>query len=483
MLVNRPAHKKAIGVKWIYRTKFNADGSINKHKARLVVKGYAQMVGVDFSETFAPVARLDTIRILLALAAQNGWTIHQMDVKFAFLNGYLEEEIFVEQPEGFVIQGEEEKVYLLKKALYGLKQAPRVWYNRIDAHLLDLGFTKSLSEFTLYLRKINDELLVVSLYVDDLLVTGSNMEQIDVFKREMKNVFEMTDLGKMTFFLGMEVQQKQNEIFICQQKYAKEILKKFNMEECRSTATPMNQKEKFCKEDGAAKIDETLYRTLIGCLMYLTATRPDIMNATSILSRYMHCASEIHFQAAKRIVRYIKGTIDYGLKFCQVKNSILHGYSDSDWANCVDDMRSTSGYCFSFGSAIFLWSSKKQEVIAQSTAEAEYVVASAAVNQAIWIRKLMVDLQMEQKESTQILVDNQAAIAIAKNPVFHGKTKHLKLKLYFLREVQREGEIQLIYCKTENQNADILTKPLPQAKYEFFRQRLGVCSFRAKEEC
>jgi hypothetical protein len=197
----------------------------------------------------------------------------------------------------------------------------------------------------------------------------------------------------------------------------------------------------------------------------------------------MHCASEIHFQAAKRIVRYIKGTIDYGLKFCQVKNSILHGYSDSDWANCVDDMRSTSGYCFSFGSAIFSWSSKKQEVIAQSTAEAEYVAATAAVNQAIWIRKLMADLQMEQKESTQILVDNQAAIAIAKNPVFHGKTKHFKLKLYFLREVQREGEIQLIYCKTENQNADILTKPLPQAKYEFFRQRLGVCSFRAKEEC
>jgi hypothetical protein len=261
------------------------------------------------------------------------------------------------------------------------------------------------------------------------------MEQIDVFKREMKKVFEMTDLGKMTFFLGMEVQQKQNEIFICQQKYAKEILKKFNMEECRSTATPMNQKEKFCKEDGAAKIDETLYRTLIGCLMYLTATRPDIMNATSILSRYMHCASEIHFQAAKRIVRYIKGTIDYGLKFCQVKNSILHGYSDSDWANCVDDMRSTLGYCFCFGSVIFSWSSKKQEVIAQSTAEAEYVVATAAVNQAIWIRKLMADLLMEQKESTQILVDNQAAIAIAKNPVFHGKMKHFKLKLYFLREV------------------------------------------------
>ncbi|RVW97393.1 Copia protein [Vitis vinifera] len=204
------------------------------------------------------------------------------------------------------------------------------------------------------------------------------------------------------------------------------------MEECNPSATPMNQNERFCKEDGATKADERLYRTIIGCLMYLTTTRPDIMNVVSLLSRYMHRASEIHFQAAKRIVRYVKGTIDY-------------------------------------------------EVIAQSTAEAEYV--TVAVNQALWIRKLMVDLFMEQKESTQILVDNQATISIANNLVFHGKTKHFKLKLYFLRKVQKEGEIQLVYCKTESQNADILTKPFPKARYEFLRQRLGVCSSRDKEEC
>ena len=211
------------------------------------------------------------------------------------------------------------------------------------------------------------------------------------------------------------------------------------MEECNPSATPMNQNEKFCKEDGAAKADERLYRTIIGCLMYLTTTRPDIMNVVSLLSRYMHCASEVHFQAAKRIVRYVKGTIDYGLRFCQVKNFTLHGYLDSDWASYVDDMRSTSGYCFNFGFAIFSWCSKKQEVIAQSIAKAEYVVVVAAVNQYLWIRKLMANLFMEQKESTQILVDNQVAISIANNPVFHGKTKHFKLKLYFLREVQNEG--------------------------------------------
>ena len=387
----------------------------------------------------------------------------------------------MEQSEGFAFQGQEEKVYQLKKALHGLKQAPRTWYSRIDAHMVDLGFKKSLSEFTLYIKKVDDEILVVSPYVDDLLVTRSSKKLIDKFKEEMKDAFEMTDLGRMTFFLGMQVQQKQNEIFVCQEKYAKEVLKKFNMEECRPTATPMNQKEKFCREDGAEKVDERLYRSLIGCLMYLTVTGPDIMHAVSLLSRYMHCASEIHFQGAKRILRYVKGTVDYGIKFSQVKNFSLHGYSDSDWAGCVDDMRSTSGYCFTLGSGIFSWCSKKQEVIAQSTAEAEYVAAATTMNQALWIRKLMTNLHMELKESTQIFMDNQVAISISNNSVFHNKTKHFKIKFYFLREVQRE--VQLIYCKTENQNVDILIKALPKVRYEFLRQKLGVCSSRVKEEC
>ena len=210
--------------------------------------------------------------------------------------------------------------------------------------------------------------------------------------------------------------------------------------------------------------------------MYLTATRPDIMHAVSLLSRYMHCASEIHFQAAKRVIRYVKGTVDYGIKFSQVQSFNFHGFSDSDWAGCVDDMRSTSGYCFSFGSGVSSWSSRKQEVVAQSTAEAEYIAAVAAVNQALWLRKLLTDLDMKQKVSTKVFVDNQATISIANDPVFHGKTKHFKIKLYFLREVQKEGDIQLVYCNTESQNADILTKALPKIRFEFLRERLGVCS-------
>jgi hypothetical protein len=449
-LVDMSEHKKPIGLKWVHRTKLNVDGTINKHKARLVVKGYAQIFGVDFSETFAPVARLDTIRILLPVAAQKGWKIIQLDVKSAFLNGYLQEEIFVEQPKGFVVRGEEEKVYLLKKALYGLKQAPRAWYSRIDEHLLKLDFKKSLSESTLYIRNSNSDYIVISLYMDDLFVTGNNPSMIKKFKAEMMKVFEMTDLGEMSYFLGMEVQQNQHGIFICQQKYAKEILKKFKMEECKSMTTPMNVKEKFCKDDGADKVDEAIYRSLIGCLMYLTATRPDIMHVVSLLSRFMHCASEVHFKAAKRVMRYIKGTLSYGIQFSCIENFNLQGYADSDWAGSCDDMKSTSRYCFSFGSGIFSWCSKKQEVIAQSTAKAEYVATTAATNQVLWLRKILADLDMEQKKATRVNVDNQAAIAISNNPIFHGKTKHFKLKYYFLREVQKNEEIQLIYCRTED---------------------------------
>ncbi|KZV41734.1 retrovirus-related Pol polyprotein from transposon TNT 1-94 [Dorcoceras hygrometricum] len=254
-LVDRPKNRKIIGVKWVYRTKLNADGSINKFKSRLVVKGYAQIFGVDYSDTFAPVARLDTIRLLLAVAAQKNWKVHQLDVKSAFLNGFLQEEIYVEQPEGYKKEGEEDKVYLLKKALYGLKQAPRAWYSRIDDHLHKLGFAKSLSESTLYVKHTGTDILIISLYVDDLLVTGNNTSIVEKFKQEMMEIFEMTNLGLMTFFLGMEIKQSEFEVFICQKKYAKEILKKFKLEDCKQMGTPMNSKERLCKEDGAEKTD------------------------------------------------------------------------------------------------------------------------------------------------------------------------------------------------------------------------------------
>lgn len=484
VLVDRPSNKNVIGVKWVFRTKLNADGSINKHKARLVAKGYAQQHGVDYFDTFAPVARLDTIRLLLALAAKKGWKIFQLDVKSAFLNGFLEEEIYVEQPEGFVTKRVEDKVYLLKKALYGLKQAPRAWNSRIDDHLLKLGFKKSLSEATLYIKATpNNDVLIVSLYVDDLLVTGSESKLVEEFKHQMQEVFEMTDIGEMSYFLGMEILQEQQGIFISQKKYGKEILKKFGMENCKPVSTPLALNEKLIKEDGSDKVDASIYRSLIGCLMYLTATRPDILYAASLLSRFMQNPSELHLKVAKRVLRYVKGSIDLGIWLKRNGSTKLVGYTDSDWAGSHEDMKSTSGYVFLIGSNAFSWNSRKQETVAQSTAEAEYIAAASAVNQAIWLRKILIDLNFKQEDSTEIFCDNQSAIAMAKNPVFHGRTKHIKIKYHFLREAEAENEIKLLHCKSDIQIADIMTKALPKARFEVLKKYLCVSSKNAKEEC
>ncbi|KAG8478195.1 hypothetical protein CXB51_027990 [Gossypium anomalum] len=453
-LVNRPENRKVIGVKWVFRTKTNSDGSLNKHKARLVVKGYSQQQGVDFFETFAPVARLDTIRLLFAL------------------------------PEGFEVSGEEHKVYRLKKALYGLKQAPRAWYDRIDAYLSRLGFTKSISEPTLYVKKDEKEtLLIVSLYVDDLLVTGSKDELIEDFKKQMQNFFEMTDLGLMTYFLGIEVNQGEQGIFISQQAFALKVLSKFSMSKCKPTSTPVALGEKLSSTSEHDRVDERGYRSLVGCLFCLTATRPDILYAVGLLSRFMHCCNVAHFKAAKRVLRYVKGTLNFGVKFGRSKELKLVGYSDSDWASSVDDMKSTSGYFFSLESSVFSWSSKKQQTVAQSTAEAEYIAAATAVNQAIWLRKLLDDLNARQMEATKIKVDNQSAVAIAKNPVFHGKTKHFKIKYHFVREAELVKEIYLVHCCSKDQLADVLTKPLAAGRFECLREEIGVCCLVAKEEC
>ncbi|KAE8671832.1 Xyloglucan endotransglycosylase 6 [Hibiscus syriacus] len=360
ILMDIPQDMKVIGVKWVFRTKLIVDGSINNHKARIMVKGYAQIFGIDYSDTFDPVAKLDTIMLPLAIASQKDWKVFQLDVKSAFLNGVLQEEIYVEQPQGFVKECEGDKIYLLKKALYGLKQAPRAWYSKIDEHLLNFGFVKSPSETTLYVKHNGNYILIVSLYIDDLLVIGKNTDHIQNFKQEMMKVFEMKDIGSISYFLGIKIQQGQGEVFICDKKYAKEILKKFQMEECKISSTPMNQREKLRKENGADKVDEGYFRSLIGCLMYLMATRPDILNVVSILSRFMHCASELLLKAAKRVIRYVKGTSDFGVKFKRCKEFKLVGFSDSDWGGSIDDMRSNSDNCFTLGSGVFSWSSKMQ---------------------------------------------------------------------------------------------------------------------------
>jgi len=478
-LVELPEEAKVIGLKWIFKTKFNEKGEVDKFKARLVAKGYHKRYGVDFYEVFAPVAKWDTIRLILGLAAEKGWSVFQLDVKSAFLHGDLKEDVFVEQPKGFEVEEESSKVYKLKKALYGLKQAPRAWYSRIEEFFGKEGFEKCYCEHTLFVKKERSDFLVVSVYVDDLIYTGSSMEMIEGFKNSMMEEFAMTDLGKMKYFLGVEVIQDERGIFINQRKYAAEIIKKYGMEGCNSVKNPIVPGQKLTKAGAGDVVDPTKFKQLIGSLRYLTTTRPDLIFSVNLVSRYMESPNEQHLLAVKRILRYVQGTLDLGIQYERGGATELVGFVDSDYAGDVDDRKSTSGYVFMLGGGAIAWASKKQPIVTLSTTEAEFVSASYGACQAVWLRNVLEEIGCRQEGGTLVFCDNSSTIKLSKNPVLHGRSKHIHVRYHFLRELVKEGTIRLDYCTTTDQVADIMTKAVKREVFEELRERMGV---RRREE-
>ncbi|KAK2981146.1 hypothetical protein RJ640_028512 [Escallonia rubra] len=325
-------------------------------------------------------------------------------------------------------------------------------------------------------RRMRSEkgILIVALYVDDLLFTGNSEKMIKDFRKEMMKKYEMNDMGLLKHFLGMEIHQDDEGVFICQKNYAEKVLKKFRMYGCNPKATPLIVGEKLKREDGGSKVDATFYKSMVGNLLYHTATRPKIMFAASLLSRFMQAPSHFHLGAAKRVLRYIQGTIDYGIMNGRSKEVKLIGFCDSDFGGCKDDMKSTSGYCFTLGSGVFSWLSKKQQSVAQSSAEDEYVSAAIVTSQAIWLRRIFHDFGQKQERKTELFCDNKLAIAMAQNPVFNSRTRHIALKYHFIREAIEDGEIELEFCRSEEQVADIFTKALPREMFEELRQDFGV---------
>jgi hypothetical protein len=354
-----PENKKAIGVKWVYKTKKNVKGEVQRYKARLVAKGYKQREDIDYGEVFAPIARLETIKLMISLAAQHRWKIYQLNVKSAFLNGFLEEEIYVEQPLGYIKAKNNSKVYKLKKALYGLKQAPRAWNTRIDRYFQENGFEKCPYEHAIYVKKEADgSILFACLYVDDLLFTGNNPIMFEAFKKSMVQEFEMTDIGLMAHFLGLEVVQKEEGIFVSQNSYAKDILERFKMESCNPVSTPVENGVELRKSK-VGNVDPTYFKSLVGSVRHLTCTRPNILYGVGLINRYMETPDQSHLNTAKRILRYIKGIINKGMFYTSSTNFNLVGYSDSDWGRDLDERKSTTGFVFFMGDTSFTWSSKK----------------------------------------------------------------------------------------------------------------------------
>lgn len=362
-----------------------------------------------------------------------------------------------------------------KKALYGLKQAPRAWNTRIDTYLKKNGFIQCPYEHALYVKNPGEcNLLYVALYVDDLIFMGNNEKIVEGFKEVMKKEFEMTDLGLMRYFLGLEVRQGKTGTFVSQEAYAKEILKRSKMDESNPVATPMELGTKFSKFEGGDRVDASKYRSLVGSLRYLTCTRPDISYSVGVVSRFMEEPKYAHWKAMKRILRYIKGTKSLGLFYSESSEFELKGYSDSDWCGDVDDRKSTSGFVFYLGDTAFTWVSKKQPIVTLSTCEAEYVAASWCVCHAIWLRNLLCELGLPQDEATKIQVDNKSAIELAKNPVHHERSKHIDVRFHFIREHVKKGDVQMDHVATRDQAADIFTKALPTELFNHGKKLLGM---------
>jgi hypothetical protein len=443
-IVPRLKNKDEVSYKWLFKIKHDADGSIEKFVAR----GFSQKEGIDYEETFAPVARYTSIKTIIALVAKMKWKLHQMDVKTAFLNGVIEEEVYIEQPQGFEVEDRKSHVCRLKKALYGLKQAPRAWYGRIDSFLKSLGFTKSKANSNLYFKIMDNEPVILLLYVDDLFLTGEEKLIVEC-KQRLAAEFEMKDLGLMHYFLGLEVWQSPERIFLNKGKYTVKILKRFDMLECKSMNTPLEAKLKLLIDTSSDLIDATLYRQIIGPLMYLTNTRPDICFAVNTLSQFLVEPKRVHLVAAKHVMRYLKGTMDYGLSYDGDHDFTLCGYTDADWAGSVADRKSTSGCCFSLRSAMISWQSRKQSSIALSTAEAEYIAACSASCEAIWLRKLLTGLFDLEMRATTILCDNQSCIKMTENPVFHDRSKHIEIRYHFIRDMVQRGALKLQYISMD----------------------------------
>ncbi|KAK6149097.1 hypothetical protein DH2020_016622 [Rehmannia glutinosa] len=415
--------------------------------------------------------------MFLAYAAHKNFIVYKMDVKSAFLNGLLEEEVYVEQPPGFEQKTLGDKVYKLKKALYGLKQAPRAWNSRMDKYLQDNGFAKCRHQHALYVKvkevEKGQDCLLVQIYVDDIIFGATNESLCKKFSKLMQGEFEMSMMGELNFFLGLQIKQCQEGIYISQSKYTKELLKKFGIKEGRTVSTPMATNVKIDKDEKGKPVDESKYRGMIGSLLYLTASRQDILHAVFLCARFQSNPKESHISAVKRIFRYLKGTIQYGLFYPKNEKISLKGYSDSDYAGCRVDRKSTSGTCQMLGNILVSWFCKKQNSIATSTTEAEYIVAGSCCAQVLWMRQQLRDYDVEEKE-IPIMCDNRSAIAITQNPVLHSRTKHIDVRYHFIRDHVEKKDITLEYISTDKQLADIFTKPLCESRFEELKHELGL---------
>ncbi|KAK1413456.1 hypothetical protein QVD17_35229 [Tagetes erecta] len=473
-LVPKPSDVKPVSCKWVYKLKHKPDGSVDRYKARLVARGFSQQYGIDYEDTFSPVAKLATIRVILALATSNRWELSQMDVKNAFLYGDLDHTIYMEQPRGFESLDHPSYVCKLQKAIYGLKQSSRAWFGKIGEFLQHNDFTMSKADASLFVRKRGSKVVIVLVYVDDMIITGNDQEGIEQLKQNLSVRFYMKDLGRLKHFLGLELQYEKENVILHQRRYCIKLLDRFGMLNCKPIETPMDNTVKLYADKGKELDDPTMYRKIIGGLIYLTLTRPDIAFEVGVLSRYMQSPRKPHLDAVRRVLRYVKGTLGLGISFKRGEKLNLVGYCDADYAGDLDTRRSTTGYVFKMGSSAVVWCSKRQPTVSLSTTEAEYRAAAMATQEMVWLKLLLSDLKQEVDEKVELFCDNMSSIYLANNPTFHARSKHIEVHYHFVREKVLEDKVDLKYVNTHHQVADVFTKSLPSVKLKEFREAMNM---------
>jgi hypothetical protein len=483
-LVPLPKGRKPVGSKWVFKIKENADGSIERYKARIVAQGFSQKPHLDYTETFAPVTKFASLRTILAIAAIEDLELHHMDVSSAFLNGDLQEDIYMVQPEGFVEPGKEHMVCHLKKSLYGLKQSPRQWYQKLHETFLDLGFKRCPSDNSIWVWAKDKVKVIIPVYVDDLTLACNNLDALTELKSKLQSKFEMRDLGELKYILGLEVHRNRPscKIWLSQHKHTLDILHRFHHEHSRPVSTPLDPSISLSKVESMSQEEKEYmsgvpYLSAVGSLMYLAiGTRPDIAYAVGLLSRFNSCPAKVHWKAIQRVFQYLKGTSDFCLEFgpSTVGGVTLSVFSDSDYAGDTEKARSTSGYASFIGASCVNWSSRRQDVVAKSTTEAELIAANSGASDGTWLTHLLEELGFPQASPFPLQMDNQSSIKVAKNPEHHGKMKHLDTKYYWIRDQVDLGKLRVEWVPSRSNCADILTKALSKDLHQEQCQLLGL---------
>lgn len=469
-LVDLPSGQRAIPCKWVYAIKKDVNGEVERYKARLVAKGCNQRFGIDFHETFSPVVRYSTIRILLALAVKEKMFLHQIDVSTAYLNSDLPDEVYMQQPPNIRNNKSPDKVLRLHKAIYGLKQSGREWNAKLDATLREIGFVPCENEPCLYKGKRKNKLVLIAVYVDDIIIGCCDNSVVLDIKRKLSTEFEVSDKGQLRHFLGMEIEREGDNgmIKLGQSQYIRDVLKHYGMESCKPLAVPLETGYQINNNDDGEKIDQTQYQSLIGTLMYLAiSTRPDILHSVSKMAQRNADPRKNHMVQLKHILRYLKGTIDLKLIY-QPEGNQLEGYVDSDWGGNSVDRKSYTGFIFYFGGSPITWESRKQKSVALSSTEAEYMAASEASKEAIYLKRLLAELNASNEDTVTLHIDNQGAQKLAENPVHHKRSKHIDIRFHHIRDLVQNKEVKLEYCPTADMIADVLTKNLAKVKHMKF---------------